>query len=149
MSHSTSALRSGKRDKAHQLLRQAASLSPYDEAIWWALLDVVDTEDDRVVCLENILAINPENPEAQRLHRMARIGINIKDLTPKDPAKSLEPLPATVRPLPPRQQKARSKPAPKPRRRWLRLLILMLVFGLLAAALGVVLSILLYGGLIH
>lgn len=149
LSDSSSALRAGKRDKAHQLLRQAASLAPYDEAVWWALLEVVDTEDDRVVCLENILAINPDNAEAQRLHRLARIGINIKDLTPKDPARSLEPLPATVRPLPPQRRKTRKKQAPTPRRRLLRLFVLMIVFGLLAAALGVVLSILLYGGLIH
>lgn len=54
----------GDERKAHTLWQQAAHLTPRDEAIWWALLAVVDNDADRVACLENILKINPDNEEA-------------------------------------------------------------------------------------
>ncbi len=159
LSNSGNALRAGKKKKAHELLRQAASLAPYDEAVWWALLDVVDSEEDRVACLENILAINPDNGEALRLHRLAHIGVDLTDLTPADPAKSFEPLPATVRPLPPKRQTQRQPKRQTQRRpksqtqekpgseKLVRFLSLLIVFGLLATSIGIILSILIYGGL--
>lgn len=142
LSKAMGALGQNDQETAHGLLRQAATLAPHDESIWWALLDVVDNEDDRVVCLENVLAINPNSLEARRLLRMAHIQEDIAELTPPIPAKSLSTMPTTVRPLSPRP----SPPAPRRQRmRPLRLVLLMIVFGLLAAALAVVLSILLYG----
>jgi hypothetical protein len=45
---------------------KAAELSPYDERVWLALLEVVSEEDDRRVCLENIVRINPANQKAAR-----------------------------------------------------------------------------------
>lgn len=55
----------GKRQKAHHIWRRAAMLRPYDEQVWLALLNVIDSEEDRRVCLENIIAINPHNLQAQ------------------------------------------------------------------------------------
>ncbi|MCC6613134.1 MAG: hypothetical protein IT320_06620 [Anaerolineae bacterium] len=147
LSNSNSAKRAGNKKKAHDLLRQAASLAPYDEAVWWSLLDVVDNEPDRVACLENILAINPDNVEARRLQRLAHIGVDLNDLTPADPAQSFEPLPATVRPLPPqRTTKRQTQEVRRSPSLW-RFFWLVIVFGLLAVALGIILSILIYGGL--
>lgn len=54
----------GDRRKAHELLRRAASLAPYNEQVWLALLDVLDDPRDRRVCLQNIVAINPYNLHA-------------------------------------------------------------------------------------
>lgn len=56
----------GDRASAHRLLQQAAMLSPANEQIWQALLQVVDTDDDRYICLHNIVSINPENTQAQQ-----------------------------------------------------------------------------------
>jgi Tfp pilus assembly protein PilF len=63
------ALRRGDAGKAHRIWREAARLAPYDERVWVALLHVLDREDDRRVCLQNIIAINPLNDEARRLLR--------------------------------------------------------------------------------
>lgn len=63
------ALAEGKRKQAHDLWREAAILAPYDERVWIALFKVLDTREDRRVCLENIIAINPLNAKARRLLR--------------------------------------------------------------------------------
>ncbi len=51
---------------AHNIWRQAAVTNPYDERVWTSLMDVLIYDDDREVCLENIIAINPLNTEARR-----------------------------------------------------------------------------------
>lgn len=60
------AFNAGSPRQAHDLWREAASLDPYDERVWVALLDVLETDADVRVCLENILAINPLNVGARR-----------------------------------------------------------------------------------
>lgn len=60
------ALAEGKTHLAHKLWREAATLDPTNERAWLALLKVVETEDDRRVCLQNIISINPENETARR-----------------------------------------------------------------------------------
>lgn len=61
-----SELAGGRVQRAHDLWRQAAALHPHNEAVWLALLDVVESREDRRVCLENIITINPRNEQAQR-----------------------------------------------------------------------------------
>lgn len=56
----------GARKQAHRYWRRAALIDPNNESVWVALLNVVETEEDRRVCQENILAINPHNKEAQK-----------------------------------------------------------------------------------
>lgn len=63
------ALDKGDRDLAHELWREAALLDPYNEQVWLALLDVLETLEDRRVCLQNILEINPLNTQARRMLR--------------------------------------------------------------------------------
>jgi hypothetical protein len=55
----------GNRERAHRVWRRAAMIRPYDEQVWLALLKVVDSVEDKRVCLENIVAINPDNFEAR------------------------------------------------------------------------------------
>lgn len=55
----------GHHRRAHRYWQRAAMLRPHDEAVWLALLQVVETEADLRVCLHNILAINPHNKAAQ------------------------------------------------------------------------------------
>lgn len=143
LSASREAVRMGDKPRAHELLQQAATLDPYDETIWWSLLEVVNTEEDRKTCLENVLALNPNSLEARRLLRMSELNISMVDLTPPIPAKSLSEIPApkSVRPLGARK----AEPAPKPRLNRRPLILWAVVFIILAVALAVVLSIIIYG----
>jgi hypothetical protein len=60
------AQRDGQQQAAHSYLKEAARLNPYDEKVWLALLQVIEVDDDRLVCLHNIVQINPHNREARR-----------------------------------------------------------------------------------
>lgn len=62
---------SGKRAVAHDLWKEAAQINPYNEQVWLALLDVVEGDSDQLVCLQNIIQINPMNVQARRqLHKL-------------------------------------------------------------------------------
>jgi hypothetical protein len=63
------ALDNGDRNLAHALWREAAMLNPYNEQVWLALLDVLESLEDRQVCLQNIVEINPLNVQARRMLR--------------------------------------------------------------------------------
>jgi cytochrome c-type biogenesis protein CcmH/NrfG len=60
------AARAGENAKAHELFRQAIEVDPYHEQIWLWLASVVETDEDRRVCFENVLELNPTNPTARR-----------------------------------------------------------------------------------
>jgi len=60
------AFSAGRRQQAHMFWQQAAHLTPKDVHIWQALLDVVETDADRIICLQNILRIDPNNTHAKR-----------------------------------------------------------------------------------
>jgi ferric-dicitrate binding protein FerR (iron transport regulator) len=60
------AFAAGKPQMAHDLWREAASVDPYNEQVWLALLDVLESDQDQRVCLQNILVINPMNVQARR-----------------------------------------------------------------------------------
>jgi hypothetical protein len=60
------ALQAGKPELAHDILREAAKMQPYDERVWLALLEVLEKDSDKLVCLRNIVSINPMNVQAQR-----------------------------------------------------------------------------------
>jgi tetratricopeptide (TPR) repeat protein len=59
----------GDKKRAHELWREAARLDPYNEKTWTALLMVIESPEDRRVCLDNIIAINPTNMKARRALR--------------------------------------------------------------------------------
>lgn len=59
----------GNLKQAHRFWRRAAMMKPYEEQVWLALLNVVETDADRRVCLQNIITLNPNNIQAlQRLN---------------------------------------------------------------------------------
>lgn len=60
------AFKAGEQQRAHDYWREAATLDPYDERVWMALLKVVEAPNDRRVCLENIVSINPLNAPARQ-----------------------------------------------------------------------------------
>ncbi len=59
------AFKGGSRDKARDLLMKAVELDQYSEQGWLWLSAVVDSVEDQRTCLENALAINPDNDRAR------------------------------------------------------------------------------------
>lgn len=82
-------LTQGDSTEAYNLLRQAAALDPHDEQVWLALLDVVQTEEDRRICLQNIAKINPNNVAAAQQLRMLELFLGVEPavvLSPVEPS---------------------------------------------------------------
>jgi hypothetical protein len=95
--------------------------------VWLSLLDVLTQDDDREVCLQNIIAIDPLNPDARRQLREFRRARRIKETAEL----------AVVTKL------SQAKPEKK---LVVRSVIVGVGIGLLAVVLGVVVSIVYYGG---
>lgn len=57
-------------NKARLLWRKAAVHDPANEEIWQALFQVIQNDEDRKVCLQNILVLNPDNAEAEQRLRL-------------------------------------------------------------------------------
>ncbi|MBN1565315.1 MAG: hypothetical protein JXA10_15830 [Anaerolineae bacterium] len=60
-----SAAQQGQKALAHDLLRQAIEIDPYHEQVWLWLASVVETDEDRRVCFENVLELNPDHATAK------------------------------------------------------------------------------------
>lgn len=60
------ALKAGRKDEARALLSKAVELDPYNEEGWLWLSGIVELPEDQRTCLENVLAINPNNQRAQQ-----------------------------------------------------------------------------------
>lgn len=60
------ASREGKKDDARTLLLKAVELDEHNEQAWLWLSAVVDSPEDQQTCLENVLAINPNNEKARQ-----------------------------------------------------------------------------------
>ncbi len=126
------ALESGDRVTAHEIWRAAAVANPYDERVWVSLLEVLDSDDDREVCLENIIAINPLNPEARRQLRGIKHTLELKEVAEEDAeAAIMPPLDEPTHPV----------------RSLVRAIAHGIFIGALAVALGIGFSALVYGGL--
>ena len=59
-----SAFKAGRRQEAQTLLSKATELDERNEEAWLWLSAVVDTLENQQICLENVLAINPNNTRA-------------------------------------------------------------------------------------
>jgi tetratricopeptide (TPR) repeat protein len=59
------AAKSGRRDQARELLLQVIEVNERSEQAWLWLSGVVDDDEDRLICLENVLALNPDNVQAR------------------------------------------------------------------------------------
>ena len=60
------ALLKGDRQQAQELLMQVVSTDEQNEYGWLWLSGAVDTPEDQLIALENVLAINPNNPYARQ-----------------------------------------------------------------------------------
>jgi hypothetical protein len=60
------AAKSGRRAQARELLMRAVELDDHNEQAWLWLSGVAEGVEDQIVCLENVLIINPGNAAAER-----------------------------------------------------------------------------------
>lgn len=60
------AAKAKKADEAFALLSQVTEMEPRNEMAWLWLSAVVETDEERVVCLQNVLALNPHNSYARK-----------------------------------------------------------------------------------
>ncbi len=60
------AARSGDQEKGRQLLLQVIEVDEENEMAWLWLSGVADTDEERRICLDNVLAINPDNQAAKK-----------------------------------------------------------------------------------
>ena len=60
------ALKSGQREKAQELLITAVEYDEENEQAWLWLSGAVETDEDKRICLENVLTLNPKNQAAKR-----------------------------------------------------------------------------------
>jgi len=59
------AAKAGRRDEARELLMRVVEVHESSEQAWLWLSGVVDADEDRLVCLENVLTLNPDNARAR------------------------------------------------------------------------------------
>ena len=112
---------------AHDLWREAATVDPYDERVWMALLRVLNSPEDKRVCLENILAINPLNAKARRQLRAYQT-VAEREAHMKERQRL--------------QEQAKRKQS---RRAFRRAIVTGISVGLVGVVLGIIASIVVYG----
>jgi hypothetical protein len=59
------ALRAGRKDEARSKLMQVIKADERNEYAWFYLSEAVDNDEDRQICLENVLTINPAHERAE------------------------------------------------------------------------------------
>jgi hypothetical protein len=156
------ALQAGDRETASARFRKAAELSPYDERVWQAVLEIVTDPDDEAVCLTNILAINPKNSKAKK--RLAKLQPAAAAPAPADAPAQVAVMPTSAAETATKaavvaspdaiQAEAEQKYAQQEqakstrRRRWRALrngFVQGMLVGFVGALVGLVLSVFIYG----
>lgn len=115
-----------RREEAHKLWKEAAAIDPYNEQVWIALLEVVDDDSDKLVCLQNILQINTLNVQARRELNRLQAKMQRAELKQKE------------------DQEASQGQNRRRRSVLLRAVFIGLAIGLSGAFFGIVISILLF-----
>jgi len=60
------ALKAGRKQEAYQALAKAVDIDSSNEQAWLWLSGAVDTNEERQLCLENVLTLNPGNAKARK-----------------------------------------------------------------------------------
>lgn len=80
------AVREGNRAQARELFERVVELDERNEKGWFWLASVVDTDEERRVCLGNVLHINPNNQRAKEalavLEEKARKAVEAEEVMP-------------------------------------------------------------------
>lgn len=75
-----SAIKTGNKEAAREYLDQVVENSEYNEEAWFLLYQVVDTDEERRICLENVLELNPEHDEARAALEQLNGGVTVDPL---------------------------------------------------------------------
>lgn len=93
------AAKSGQIEKARQILKRVIEREPRNAMAWLWLSGVLETDEQRIACLENVLAINPANQAAQRgLQALRQKAVTIEPLPKEAIAVPTPTAPAVSRP---------------------------------------------------
>jgi hypothetical protein len=60
------AAKEGRKEEARYLLETVLDADERNEQVWLWMSAVVDSDEERIVCLENVLTINPNNEAARK-----------------------------------------------------------------------------------
>lgn len=60
------AIKASRKAEARQILEQALAIDEYNEQAWLWLSGCVDTLEEQLTCLENVLTVNPNSQKAQK-----------------------------------------------------------------------------------
>jgi len=102
------AYKAGRKAEARELFFQTLELDRDDEQTWLWVSGVVDTDTERRTCLEEVLALNPNNATARRGLEHLQASAPAPAATPEPPA-----IPR-VEPLSSREQLTPPPPIPEP-----------------------------------
>lgn len=97
------AAKAGRKTEARHLLEAVLDADERNEQAWLWLSGAVDSNEERVICLENVLAINPDNQAARKglaALRAATSAPIILPLAPPSPVASAGYSPPATAPLP-------------------------------------------------
>ncbi len=113
------AFKAGRREEARKLLSRATELDDRNEEAWLWLSAVVDTLENQQICLENVLAINPNNTRALEGLEMINRQLARRQKPPAEPSSPpAEPSPGPfsvgVSGVPPQQATASPDPFAAP-----------------------------------
>jgi len=87
------AAKSGQRERARDLLMHVVDQDEQNVLAWLWLSGVVDSLEDREICLENVLALDPDNAAARRGLRWVREQKNLQALPPAETVSSADAVP--------------------------------------------------------
>ena len=147
------AAKAGRKAEARQLLEAVLDADERNERAWLWLSGVVDSDEERVICLENVLSINPDSQAARRglaVLRAATSAPIILPLTSPGPAAPASPSsPGAAESHPSgdvvtnllgriEQQQSQAKAARIPDNRMLILITICLVILLVCSVIGIV-----------
>jgi len=86
------ALKAGQRSRARNLLVELLRRDARNEEAWLWLSGAVDKDSDRLICLRQVLAINPDNARArQGVEQLLQRGVTAPDLATIEPGEVAQP----------------------------------------------------------
>ena len=142
------ALKAGNKVEARRLLDGLLAADRYNEQAWLWMSGVVDSDAERIICLENVLTLNPYNERArQGLEKLGRQPppLPIAPLIAAPPAPALTHLSPSVPPPPVVPPPADSVAPPRPEVADYRLyitLVIVLSLLLICTVAGIVAAVL-------
>jgi hypothetical protein len=93
------AAKRGRREEARRLLMRAVELDDHNERAWLWLSGVAEGIEDQIICLENVLVINPANTPAERGLRQLRASLSPEPAPPPPEAEARADLIEETRPV--------------------------------------------------